>query len=374
MGLLGDIWRTVQDTAEKAEQAAKWVEETAEKVGLDKIAGLARNVGKFAGKLVVGPTPILQGGQKVIETMLDMAGEGDPTTGEILRDSATRFTAQLNPLKGASPDDRWQGHAANNYADRNNEQQKFVAMLADADSQIRDILHDEARDVLHMRRELERQHNWLADFGQFSQWIGRLGPEGKAAQISMETWAVAMAVPPCVRETYDMSQSANDNATEIRMVKENLYEKVAQQATISDSLNDFDPPRRTPRAGPPAPGGAVPGGQIPHRISRGGPPAPAVGELAPALAASAPGAPAAPATTTPASYALPTTGAAPAAAPATPRVANAASSPRNRAVPVTSGAVEASGDEPEAASGRAGGRAPVATPAVQSAEMKGSAL
>ncbi|MGV0838093.1 hypothetical protein [Mycolicibacterium thermoresistibile] len=71
--------------AETVKTAADWVAEAAEKFGLGKIADTAKVVGKVARKFAIAPTLILQGGQKLIEHMVDQTGEGDPEWGQSFR-------------------------------------------------------------------------------------------------------------------------------------------------------------------------------------------------------------------------------------------------------------------------------------------------
>jgi hypothetical protein len=245
MGLfdfVNDVVDFVSDPAEAVEKTAEWASDIAEDLGLDKIARVARSVGKFAGKLAIAPTPILEGGQKVIEEMMEAAGgDNDPERGESFGDGSRKFKAQLQTLNQAHPGQLWEGGTASKaYDNRTGEQENRVTTLSEADIEIATVLTAEAHQLDVLRRVLHHQHQFLADFGSYTQYLGTLGPEGKAAQYTAETWAVSMAMLECGPRMWQMHNDANDNASRIREAM-NMYKDVASKVAISDSNNDFDP-------------------------------------------------------------------------------------------------------------------------------------
>jgi hypothetical protein len=253
MGLfdfVDDVVEFVSDPAEAVEKTAEWASDIADDLGLDKIARVARSVGKFAGKLAIAPTPILEGGQKVIEGMMESAGgDNDPEHGESFGDGSRKFKAQLQTLGQAHPGQLWEGGTASKaYDDRTNQQESRVTTMSDADIEIAKILTGEAVQLQLLRRVLRHQHQFLADFGSYTQYLGTLGPEGKAAQYTAETWAVSMAMLECAPRMWTMHNDANDNAASVREVID-MYKDVTSKVNISDSPNDFDPPKR-PRQTP----------------------------------------------------------------------------------------------------------------------------
>ena len=154
-----DVVDVVSDPAEAVEKTAEWASDIAEDLGLDKIARVARSVGKFAGKLAIAPTPILEGGQKVIEEMIEAAGgDNDPERGESFGDGSRKFKAQLQTLNKAHPGQLWEGGSASKaYDSRTDEQENRVTTLSEADIEIATVLTAEAhqlevlRQVLHHR-------------------------------------------------------------------------------------------------------------------------------------------------------------------------------------------------------------------------------
>jgi hypothetical protein len=248
MGLfdfVNDVVDFVSDPAEAVEKTAEWAGDIAEDLGLDKITRVAKSVGKFAGKLAIAPTPVLEGGQKVIEEMMESAGgDNDPERGDSFGDGSRKFKSQRQTLGQAHPGQLWEGGTASKaYDGRTNEQENRVTTLSDADIEIAKILTGEAVQLELLRRVLHHQHQFLADFGSYTQYLGTLGPEGKAAQYTAETWAVSMAMLECGPRMWQMHNDANDNAASVRQVID-MYKDVASKVNISDSNNDFDPPKR----------------------------------------------------------------------------------------------------------------------------------
>lgn len=244
MGLFDSVSEVVSGTAEKVAKGAEWVGKVAEKVGLDKIADAAKSVSKGAGKLAVAPTPVLKNGQKLIERMRKATGDGDPERGESFGDAARKFKAVQDTLAKAHPGQGWEGGTASKaYDERASDQEKHVVTLADADSQIATIVSREADQLRGVRKILDYNHQLLADVGTYTQWLGGLGPEGRALQYSIESFYVTMAVDQCVPKMWQMHNDANANAAAIRQVTNAMYQQVASGVVISDSSNDFDPPK-----------------------------------------------------------------------------------------------------------------------------------
>lgn len=237
-----DAFKFVSDTAGKVKNAAKAVEKIAEKAGLPKIAGIAKTVGKYAGVLAIAPTPVLKGGQKIVQQMRHCAGEGDPDVGEGFAKGAHGFQTLQNTLKKAHPNESWDGGPAPRaYERRVLAQEKSTAILSDADNQVATALSQEAGEINEVRRKLDAQHNWLADYGKFTQSFGVIPVVGKEIQYVLETMAVTFVLNDTAHIMWDMHNNANSHAAVVRGAHD-LYQTAAASATQSDSANDFDPP------------------------------------------------------------------------------------------------------------------------------------
>lgn len=246
MGLFdvfGDAFDVVTDAAGKVKTAAKVVELVAKRANLADIADVANSVGKWASPLNIAPTPILVGGQKAIQGMKWMTGEGDPEWGEGLYNGSRAFNNEQQTLAKAYPDATWDGGPAPRaYRGRVGEQQNHAAILADADDKVATVVNREAGQLIETRRILDGLHNWLAEYGEYTQTLGVIPEIGKQIQMEAEMLAVSMALKDATAKMWEMHNNANTNAAEVREALE-LYQKVSATATQQDSVGDFDPPR-----------------------------------------------------------------------------------------------------------------------------------
>ncbi|MGW0159534.1 EspA/EspE family type VII secretion system effector [Mycobacterium sp. NPDC003323] len=231
----------VSEVAEKAKKAAEWVVEIADNLGLPKLSEIAKTTADGAGKLIIAPTFILQEGQKHIDRMLKSCGEGNPDHANQFTHSAEAFKSAQAPLKGAYPSDQWSGGtAADRYSEKNKDQENKVATLAGLDRELHRLISAEADLLPPIRKSLEIHHNDLADFGNLTQYIGRLGSYGKAAQFMMETAMVATTLAMAIPEYEGMQDEADAIARSVAKVGDE-YKRIADDVTISDSANDYDP-------------------------------------------------------------------------------------------------------------------------------------
>ena len=116
-----------------------------------------------------------------------------------------------------------------------------MATLADADSQIASIVSREAAELVETRRMLNGLHNWLAEYGEYTQTLGVIPEVGKAIQMQAEMLAVGMALKDASAKMWEMHNNANTNAAAVREALA-MYQQVSTAATQQDSIGDFDPP------------------------------------------------------------------------------------------------------------------------------------
>src|SRR6476469_4460865 len=86
-----NVYDIVTDAAGKVRSAAQVVEFVAKRATLADIADVAKSVGQAASPLNIAPTPVLVGGQKVIQGMLGTTGDGDPESGETFGNGSRAF-------------------------------------------------------------------------------------------------------------------------------------------------------------------------------------------------------------------------------------------------------------------------------------------
>lgn len=356
MGFVDDVFHFVTDTADKVKGGAEKVEKIAKKVGLDRLAKLAGSVGKYAGKLAVAPGPVLSAGQKIIDKMRETTGNGDPERAAAYGDAGRAFHTVRDVLATAHPNAQWEGTGAKTYSQRNSQQENVTITIGDTDMEVATIISGEADQLVRLRRILDYNHNLLADVGQWTQWLGKLGPEGEAAQFAIEGFYVALALEQCTPEIWQMHNHANDNAAAIRRLHD-VYQQAKSRVVIPDSAGDFDPHNTGPAPKGPGVPGTPPGGGAPPP---GQPDVPSVP----------------PAPNAPSPVPTPTNPAPPPNAPQAPPAVPAPSAPV-RAAPATGAAPAASGNRPStqklsapvgsnitagAGPGASGGRAPVSSP------------
>lgn len=243
-----DVVDGVSEVADKAKKAAEWVVEIADNLGLPKLSDAAKTTADGAGKLIIAPTVVLQEGQKQIDRMLKSCGEGDPDHANDYTDSGDAFTSAEVPLTGAVPGDQWSGGTASDkYSERNEQQRNRVVTLADLDRELHRLISAEADLLPPIRKSLEIHHNDLADFGNLTQYMGRMGAYGKGAQYMLEVAMVAATLAEAIPEYENMQDEADAIARSVAKVADG-YKDLADGVTISDSANDFDPPK-PPRRG-----------------------------------------------------------------------------------------------------------------------------
>ncbi len=246
MGLfetVGNVTELVTDATSKVVGVAGAIEFVAKRAGLETITRFARTFGKYGGPLVIAPTPILKGGQKLIEGMLWTTGSGDPDAGGGFANGSRAFKRELGTLASAYPDARWDGGPAPRaYERRVRDQENRVATLSEADSRIATIVGREAGEIIETRRILDNLHNWLAEYGGYTQTLGVIPVVGKYIQMEAEMLAVGMALSDASRKLWDMHNCANVNAAAVIEVVES-YTTVTSSAVQQDSIGDFDPRR-----------------------------------------------------------------------------------------------------------------------------------
>ena len=240
--VVGNVYDFVTDAAGKVRNAAQVVEFVAKRAKLADIADVAKSVGKSASPLNIAPTAVLVGGQKVIQGMLSTTGDGDPESGEAFASGSRAFADRKKSLADAHPNSSWEGGPAPEaYQRRVGEQEIRVATMADADSQVASIVSREAGELVETRRVLDGLHNWLAEYGEYTQTLGVIPEVGKAIQMQAEMVAVGMALKDASAKMWDMHNNANANAAAVREALA-VYQQVSTAATQQDSIGDFDPP------------------------------------------------------------------------------------------------------------------------------------
>ena len=238
------VFDFVRDAAGKINQAGQVIEAIAKRAGLGKLVDFGKALKKYAGPLAIAPTPILQGGQKAIEAMRWATGNDDEGTesGEAFVTAAGDFRDQLELQQKLHPDSNWDGGSAPAaYERRVKDQESRLSVLSDADSDVALVLSREVDQLNETRRILDNLHNWLAEYGTYTQTLGVIPVVGKGIQMEAELLAVGMALKEAGNKMLDMQDDANTNAAEVRDAG-GRYQTVADGAVQQDSTGDFNAP------------------------------------------------------------------------------------------------------------------------------------
>lgn len=241
MGLLSDAGEFGKDVVNDRD---KW-EDRSKKVGGFLQSRLGQRVAKAA------ESPILAGGQHVIDGMKRTTGSGAPDSGDRFGHGAQRLGDIGQTLKAAFPNDGWDGRGSTTYTGRNNEQVSRTRQMISADQLVASVLSREARQIATTRDNLDSQSDWLGDMSLITMATGCVPNVGKAAQVAAEVAMVSKAVGESSIQLLAMQDNASSNAAEVRDAV-SQYEAVADEAEPTGTENDFEGSADEADADPPA--------------------------------------------------------------------------------------------------------------------------
>ena len=224
-----------------------------------------------AGKMA--DSPILAAAQLAIEAQKALTGSGTPEEGNGYRESAKRLNEAVETLVDARPqNDRWDGAASREYANRNDTHRRHTSNVQVADEKIGEILSIESGQVSRARRTLDETSQGLYDYGLATAWMN-LVPGLNAAKLASDTAAAASALATTQTTMSILSKNALENALRIRSLITD-YERAATDksgdggacGTLIPPKDDLNrrpsrldanepytvPPPENPRSGPPA--------------------------------------------------------------------------------------------------------------------------
>ncbi|WP_142404447.1 EspA/EspE family type VII secretion system effector [Mycobacterium shigaense] len=98
--------------------------------------------------------PIIEWGIVAITVFEYSLGLGDATKGIEFDNGRSKLDAPMKDLKAAFPDTRWEGSAADEYANQNQAQLDRVTMMRDQDKAMMDILTAEVAQLTEIRRAI----------------------------------------------------------------------------------------------------------------------------------------------------------------------------------------------------------------------------
>lgn len=196
---------------------------------------------------VVG-SDLLDFGQLVIAGMKMTTGDGEPDIGAQFDQGLKDFVKAGETLRGAVPDDRWDGAGSRAYADQNTRQQMRTETMADADLAVRSVLAREALQIKLRRDILDDQSDLLAKTSYVTFPLQFIPRYGEAAKLAIEGGALQGALQVCAYALYQLHSEVSDNAAE-------LSQAVGRYAGVADGADapggGFNPPDLPGGGGPP---------------------------------------------------------------------------------------------------------------------------
>jgi hypothetical protein len=161
-------------------------------------------------------TPIIQAGLLAMMGMSNACGFGEPEKGDRFARGSEAFDGVGDELGSTTSPQSWQGDASDAYADRNHEQQRRAATLAEIDKTVKGVLDNEAEQVDVARKMLDRCQTVLGLSIPAAIVAKAIVPGGPAISLGIEIAAVGATLPLATARFGELVSNAAHNATLIR--------------------------------------------------------------------------------------------------------------------------------------------------------------
>lgn len=202
-------------------------------------------------------TPIIGAALLAINGMQLMCGVGDPETGDRFAKGANGFQAISDSLKRVTPTDQWQSTGSSAYTAQNERQQERATAMAKIDTEVKDIIANEAKQIENTRKALEIVATSLTFMIPIAFAIGKVPPTGPAQQMAFEIGAVAGAMPIALGAFGTMEALTLTNAQKFQQAA-NSYQEVAAGARPTGAPPALiSPPGGNTRSRPWSPSGGT---------------------------------------------------------------------------------------------------------------------
>lgn len=176
-------------------------------------------------------TPVIRAGLLAMMAMSNSTGIGGPEAGGRFARGAAAFDGVSDAMEATKPPDSWQGSGSEAYGDRNAEQKKRAAAIADVDRTVKAVLDTEAEQIAYTRTILDRCQTALT-LCIPPAIAAKAFPGGAAASLAIEIAGVAATMPMATDRFRDLAHNAARNATEIRRAGA-AYDAIAAEAQQS---------------------------------------------------------------------------------------------------------------------------------------------
>lgn len=205
---------------------------------LQGMEGLGADLGRVPKRFADNPlvklsdSPPIEAAQLAIDGMKATTGSGDPEDGAGLKKSADLLAEVVEQLVDAKPhEDRWNGDAAEAYAEKNDGHRRKVSGVEVADRAIAGVLSAEADQVVGTRKTLDDVSQYLYDFGLSTSWMN-LVPGGRAAKLALDAAAAAAGLAQAGYALEELVRASLSNAATIRGHTEHYQSAATEKLSL----------------------------------------------------------------------------------------------------------------------------------------------
>lgn len=199
---------------------------------LDGVEGLGVSLGEVPKRYLgsaakLADSKILAAAQLAIEGQKALTGSGEPEEGNGYRDSARRLEDTVETLIDAAPkNDRWDGAAAEAYAEMNAAHRRLTSDISVADKAIGDLIATQAAQVRGTRHTLDEASESLYDFGLATSWMNFI-PGMAAAKAAADLASASAALATTQSALAILVKNSMENAQRIGRIQEDYVKSLS---------------------------------------------------------------------------------------------------------------------------------------------------
>ena len=177
-------------------------------------------------------TPIIAAALVSMMGMSNSCGFGSPNDGQQFSSGADGFKKAADSLNGTKHPDSWQGSASDSYGSRNEEHQRRVVAMAEADEMVKKALADEAGQVTRTRDTLDHMQTILGlSIPVALAAYATPPPAGEALSMAIQVGAVAGTLPLAIQGMEALVSNASRNSATIEQAAQR-YSEIASSSKL----------------------------------------------------------------------------------------------------------------------------------------------
>jgi hypothetical protein len=152
----------------------------------------------------------------MIAEMRSALGDGHPDTGALFAAGRSGFDKACETLRGAGPNEAWDGRGSRAYADQNARQQLRTETMAAADREVHRVLDREAAQITACRGHLDDRANFLATAGCAALPLQFMPQYGEAAKLTIVLAALHNALSESADRMHQLHSEVTSNAAQLQ--------------------------------------------------------------------------------------------------------------------------------------------------------------